>query len=103
MLSQQLILRNQDLSGLYEKLKLQNSLLRKGETFYHEKSLRLREVQQENEGLQQQQALYMKDVQNDEDLKAKISALQTALSDEKRRVRALMGKLKHYEKEEKGR
>ena len=93
ILGQQLIKRNQELSELYEKVKLAQSSLTKGEIFYREEQMNLQMYQnsllsmrKELEATRQQTACIS-------DLKHEINKLEKELLGEKSRVRSLQDEI----------
>ncbi len=93
VLNQQLIKRNDELAVLYEELKLQNSLLRKGQEQYREKQKEMRLLLETEKELQQQLDDVQADVEKYEELKTTIGVLHRQLVEEKLKVKALTDEL----------
>ena len=93
VLNQQLIARNTELAGVYDKLKLQHSLLLKGERSYRDaiESLRRREAQRD--ALVRQLRDICSDQGEFELVQESTRALEAQLLDERRRVAALEAEL----------
>jgi hypothetical protein len=93
VLNQQLITRNSELTQLYEKLKVQHSLLKMGESTYKDKVATVRSLQTERDEL----VLRVQDSVGDEGefdfMKETIISIEDQLVQEKLRVRALEAEL----------
>ncbi len=93
VLNQQLITRNSELTQLYEKLKVQHSLLKMGESTYKDKVATVRSLQAERDEL----VLRVQDSVGDEGefdfMKETIISIEDQLVQEKLRVRALEAEL----------
>ncbi|KAJ3239477.1 hypothetical protein HDU81_005921 [Chytriomyces hyalinus] len=89
ILGTQLIRRNDELSLLYEKMKIQASTLNKGEIQYHERLEDIRVLKLEIKKLRREKAILQTETQNVEALKNEIFRLQREILREKTRVKVL--------------
>ncbi len=94
VLNQQLIERNAELVQLYDKLKLQHSLLKLGELTYKEKVAAVRQQQRLRDDALQQLQNFTGDEGEFDLMKTTTIALEDQLVQEKLRVKALEGELK---------
>ena len=95
MIGSQLIRRNDELALLYEKLRIQQSVLRKGEEQYRERLRQLRERQQEVSEAQRRLAIKVEEGRGIEMMKTEIRSLQSELSTERSKVKALSEELEN--------
>ena len=93
MLNNQLIKRNEELAVLYEELKLQNSLLSKGQEQFEEKQNDLNNLLEADREMQDQLEIADKEVEKYEKLKSTIQQRQRQLVEEKLKVKALTDEL----------
>ncbi|KAI8819407.1 uncharacterized protein EV422DRAFT_111653 [Fimicolochytrium jonesii] len=93
ILGTQLIRRNDELSLLYEKIKIQTSTLHKGELQYRERVEDIRVCKLEIKKLRREKAILQTETQNVEGLRADIFRLQREVLRERTRVKLLEGEL----------
>ncbi|KAJ3347867.1 hypothetical protein HDU83_001692 [Entophlyctis luteolus] len=89
ILGTQLIRRNDEISLLYEKIKIQASTLNKGEVQYHERIEDIRVLKLEIRKLRREKAILQTETQNVDGLKNEIFKLQRENLREKTRVKVL--------------
>ncbi|KAJ3192296.1 hypothetical protein HK101_006773 [Irineochytrium annulatum] len=89
ILGTQLIRRNDELSLLYEKIKIQNSTLNKGEIQYRERLEDIRVLKLEIKKLRREKAILQTETQNVEGLRSEIFNLQREVLRERTRVKVL--------------
>jgi len=89
ILGTQLIRKNDELALLYEKIKIQQSTLAKGETQYWERINDIKLLNQKIRDLEREKKIYYKQSETIPDLKGEIHNLQKELIDEKLKVRGL--------------
>ncbi|KAJ3036038.1 hypothetical protein HK097_003954, partial [Rhizophlyctis rosea] len=89
ILGTQLIRRNDELSLLYEKIKIQSSTLNKGELQYRERLEDIRVLKLEIKKLRREKAILQTETQNVEGLRAEIFRLQREVLRERTRVKVL--------------
>jgi predicted nucleic acid-binding Zn ribbon protein len=88
-LGTQLIRRNDELSLLYEKIKIQTSTLNKGEIQYRERLEDIRVLKLEIKRLRREKAILQTETQNVEGLRSEIFKLQREVLKERTRVKVL--------------
>ncbi|KAJ1569721.1 hypothetical protein HK405_004919 [Cladochytrium tenue] len=89
ILGTQLIRRNDELSLLYEKIKIQTSTLNKGEVQYHERLEDIRVLRLEIRRLRRERAILQTETQNVAKLRTEIYRLQRDILRERTRVKVL--------------
>ncbi|KAJ3109632.1 hypothetical protein HDU97_003106 [Phlyctochytrium planicorne] len=89
ILGTQLIRRNDELSLLYEKIKIQTSTLNKGEIQYRERLEDIRVLKLEIKKLRREKAILQTETQNVEGLRNEIFKLQREILRERTRVKVL--------------
>ncbi|KAJ3326963.1 hypothetical protein HDU76_012471 [Blyttiomyces sp. JEL0837] len=89
ILGTQLIRRNDELSLLYEKIKIQTSTLNKGEIQYRERLEDIRVLKLEIKKLRREKAILQTETQNVEGLRGEIFRLQREILRERTRVKVL--------------
>lgn len=87
----QLIRRNDELSLLYEKIKIQASTLNKGEIQYRERLEDIRVLKLEIKKLRREKAILQTETQNAQSLRSEIFRLQREVLRERTRVKVLEG------------
>jgi len=95
ILGTQLIRRNEELALLYEKIKIQESTLKKGESQYRH---RLEEIKKQKDGiagLKYEQVVATQQAENIEDHKKEVYHLQRELLQERTKVKALSEELEN--------
>jgi len=93
ILGGQLIKRNQELAVLYEKIKIAQSNLAKGEAYFREKQAEFDALKKTLATLRREYELAKEQVENVDDLKQEINSLQKDLLNQKTKVRALQDEL----------
>ncbi|XP_053306830.1 cilia- and flagella-associated protein 58 [Spea bombifrons] len=89
ILGTQLVRRNDELALLYEKIKIQQSVLNKGEAQYTERLEDIRVLKLEIKKLRRQKGILNKNLANVEDLRRELYRTQRELLKERTRCRAL--------------
>ncbi|KAJ3133527.1 hypothetical protein HK100_004357 [Physocladia obscura] len=89
ILGTQLIRRNDEISLLYEKIKIQASTLNKGEVQYHERLEDIRVLKLEIKRLRREKAILQTETQNVDSFKNEIFKLQREILRERTRVKVL--------------
>eukprot|EP00668_Euglena_longa_P002082 GGOE01002417.1.p1 GENE.GGOE01002417.1~~GGOE01002417.1.p1 ORF type:complete len:903 (+),score=469.56 GGOE01002417.1:56-2710(+) len=95
ILGTQLIRRNDELALLYEKIRIQQSTLNKGEIQYRDRLVDIRMLRLKIQELKRNLHLTQSHVYNTEDLKKQIVSFQNQLMKEKTRVKALSDELEN--------
>ncbi|GCB64606.1 hypothetical protein scyTo_0000297 [Scyliorhinus torazame] len=95
ILGTQLVRRNDELALLYEKIKIQNSTLNKGEIQYRQRVEDIRLLRMEIKKLRREKHLLSKSVSNLEDLRREIYHVEKELLKERTRCRALEEELEN--------
>ncbi|XP_048407124.1 cilia- and flagella-associated protein 58 [Stegostoma tigrinum] len=95
ILGTQLVRRNDELALLYEKIKIQHSMLNKGEIQYRQRVDDIRLLRMEIRKLRREKHLLSKTVSNLEDLRREIYHVQKELLKERTRCRALEEELEN--------
>ncbi|KAG2462151.1 CFA58 protein, partial [Polypterus senegalus] len=95
ILGTQLVRRNDELALLYEKIKIQQSLLNKGEIQYNQRVEDLRLLKLEIKKLRREKGILTKTVANVEDLRREVYHMQKELLKERTRCRALEEELEN--------
>ena len=95
ILATQLIRRNEELSVLYEKIKLQRSTLGKGEAQYRERLVDIRLLRQKVYELRGALRVSLTRIRSVEELKRQITTLQRQLIHERTKVKALYEELQN--------
>jgi chromosome segregation ATPase len=95
ILGTQLVRRNDELSLLYEKIKIQQSILNKGEAQYNQRREDIRVLKLEIRKLRREKTLLQKTVANVDDLKREVYHLQRELLRERTRCKALEEELEN--------
>ncbi|XP_041065843.1 cilia- and flagella-associated protein 58 isoform X1 [Carcharodon carcharias] len=95
ILGTQLVRRNDELALLYEKIKIQHSMLNKGEIQYRQRVEDIRLLRMEIKKLRREKHLLSKSVSNLEDLRHEIYHVQKELLKERTRCRALEEELEN--------
>ena len=95
ILGTQLIRRNEELELLYEKIKIQQSTLKKGEVQYREKLNTIENLKERTADYMREVKLFKKQVQEIPDLKRDVHSLQKELIEEKLKVKALSEELEN--------
>ena len=93
ILGTQLIKRNQELSVLYEKIKIAQSNLAKGESSYREKQQEFASLKQNLINLRKEYASTKDQIECISDLKGEINSLQKDLLNQQTKVKALQDEL----------
>jgi FtsZ-binding cell division protein ZapB len=86
-----LIRRNDELSLLYEKIKIQTSTLNKGEIQYRERVEDIRVLRLEIKKLRREKAMLQTETQNVDGLRGEVFKLQRECLKERTRVKVLEG------------
>ncbi|KAI1886815.1 hypothetical protein AGOR_G00199690 [Albula goreensis] len=89
ILGTQLVHRNEQLALLYEKIKIQQSMLNKGEIQYNQRVEDIRLLKLEIKKLRREKGILTKTVANVEDLRCEVFHMQRELLRERTRCRAL--------------
>lgn len=95
LLGTQLVRRNDELALLYEKIRIQQSILSKGECQYNQRLNDLNLLKQEVRKLRRDKALLQATATKVEDLKSEVHRVQRNLIKERTRARALEDELQH--------
>lgn len=95
ILGTQLIRRNDELALLYEKIKIQQSTLNKGEIQYRERLEDIRVLKLEIKRLRREKSILKKESESLERMKSEICSIQRQLMNEKTRVRVLEEELEN--------
>ncbi|CAH8848679.1 unnamed protein product [Trichobilharzia szidati] len=95
VLGSQLVRRNDELALLYEKIRIQQCILNKGETQYNERLNDLNLLKQEVRKLRREKALLQATATRVEDLKVEINRIQRNLLKERSRAKALEEELQN--------
>merc|ERR1712100_942646 len=95
ILGTQLIRRNDELALLYEKIKIQQSTLQKGEIQYKERLEELRTLRIKIASCKREMHLLSQGVKNNDDLKKEVYQLQRELLQERTKVKALSEELEN--------
>lgn len=95
ILGTQLVRRNDELALLYEKIKIQQSVLNKGEVQYTHRLEDIRVLKLEIKKLRREKAILQKSVANIEDLRREVYHIQRELLRERTRCKALEEELEN--------
>ncbi|NXE54423.1 CFA58 protein, partial [Casuarius casuarius] len=95
ILGSQLVRRNDELALLYEKIKIQQSILNKGETQYRQRMEDIRLLKLEIKKLRREKGILGKSVANVEELRQEVYHMQKELLRERTRCRALEEELEN--------
>lgn len=95
VLGSQLVRRNDELALLYEKIRIQQSVISKGEKQYNEKLHDLNLLKQEVRKLRREKALLQSTTSKINDLKSEVHRVQRNLTRERTRARALEEELQN--------
>ncbi|ETE59542.1 Coiled-coil domain-containing protein, partial [Ophiophagus hannah] len=95
ILGSQLVRRNDELALLYEKIKIQQSILNKGEMQYRQRIEDIRLLKLEIKKLRREKAILGKSVANVEELRQEVYHMQKELLKERTRCRALEEELEN--------
>ncbi|NWI16614.1 CFA58 protein, partial [Crypturellus soui] len=95
ILGSQLVRRNDELALLYEKIKIQQSILNKGETQYRQRMEDIRLLKLEIKKLRREKGVLCKSVANVEELRQEVYHMQKELLRERTRCRALEEELEN--------
>ncbi|XP_029632383.1 cilia- and flagella-associated protein 58 [Salmo trutta] len=95
ILGTQLVRRNDELALLYEKIKIQQSMLNKGEIQYNQRVEDIRLLKMEIKKLRREKGILAKTVANVEDLRREVYHMQRELLKERTRCRALEEELEN--------
>ncbi|KAH0623769.1 hypothetical protein JD844_006885 [Phrynosoma platyrhinos] len=95
ILGSQLVRRNDELALLYEKIKIQQSILNKGEMQYRQRVEDIRLLKLEIKKLRREKAILGKSVANVEELRQEVYHMQKELLKERTRCRALEEELEN--------
>ncbi|KAI0235754.1 Cilia- and flagella-associated protein 58 [Lamellibrachia satsuma] len=95
ILGTQLVRRNDELALLYEKIKIQQSTLNKGEVQYNQRLEDIRVLKLEIKKLRREKAILQKSVANVDDLRREVYHLQRELLRERTRCKALEEELEN--------
>ncbi|XP_068807258.1 cilia- and flagella-associated protein 58 [Struthio camelus] len=95
ILGSQLVRRNDELALLYEKIKIQQSILNKGETQYRQRMEDIRLLKLEIKKLRREKGILGKSVANVEELRQEVYHMQKELLRERTRCRALEAELEN--------
>ncbi|XP_023653651.1 cilia- and flagella-associated protein 58 [Paramormyrops kingsleyae] len=95
ILGTQLVRRNDELALLYEKIKIQQSLLNKGENQYNQRIEDIRLLKMEIKKLRREKGILVKTVANVDDLRREVYHMQRELLKERTRCRALEEELEN--------
>ncbi|XP_043911882.1 cilia- and flagella-associated protein 58 [Protopterus annectens] len=95
ILGTQLVRRNDELALLYEKIKIQQSILNKGETQYRQRVEDIRLLKLEIKRLRREKGILNKSVINVEELRREVYHMQRQLLKERTRCRALEEELEN--------
>ncbi|KAK7469781.1 hypothetical protein BaRGS_00036208 [Batillaria attramentaria] len=95
ILGTQLVRRNDELALLYEKIKIQQSVLNKGEVQYNQRLEDIRVLKLEIKKLRREKAILQKSVANVEDLRREVYHIQRELLRERTRCKALEEELEN--------
>ena len=95
ILGTQLVRRNDELALLYEKIKIQQSTLNKGEIQYNQRLEDIRVLKLEIKKLRRERGILQKSVANVDDLRREVYHLQRELLRERTRCKALEEELEN--------
>ncbi|XP_007479105.1 cilia- and flagella-associated protein 58 isoform X2 [Monodelphis domestica] len=95
ILGSQLVRRNDELALLYEKIKIQQSVLNKGETQYNQRLEDMRILKLEIKKLRREKGILAKSVANVEELRQELFHMQREFLKERTRCRALEEELEN--------
>jgi len=95
ILGTQLVRRNDELALLYEKIKIQQSVLNKGEVQYNQRLEDIRVLKLEIKKLRREKTILQKSVANVEDLRREVYHIQRELLRERTRCKALEEELEN--------
>ncbi|KFV14163.1 Coiled-coil domain-containing protein 147, partial [Pterocles gutturalis] len=95
ILGSQLVRRNDEVALLYEKIKIQQSILNKGETQYRQRMEDIRLLKMEIKKLRREKGILGKTVANVEELRHEVHHLQKELLRERTRCKVLEGELEN--------
>ncbi|KAL4639990.1 cilia- and flagella-associated protein 58 [Arapaima gigas] len=95
ILGTQLVRRNDELTLLYEKIKIQQSILNKGEVQYNQRVEDIRLLKMEIKNLRREKGILSKTMSNIEELRREVFHLQRELLREQTRCRALEEELEN--------
>lgn len=95
ILGTQLVRRNDELALLYEKIKIQQSVLNKGEVQYNQRLEDIRVLKLEIKKLRREKTILQKNVANVEDLRREVYHIQRELLRERTRCKALEEELEN--------
>ncbi|KAG5446493.1 Cilia- and flagella-associated protein 58 [Clonorchis sinensis] len=95
VLGSQLVRRNDELALLYEKIRIQQSLLNKGEREYNQRLRELNLLKEEVRKLRREKALLQSTATKIEDLKAEVHRVQRELVRQRTRAKALEEELEN--------
>ncbi|XP_025973223.2 cilia- and flagella-associated protein 58 [Dromaius novaehollandiae] len=95
ILGSQLVRRNDELALLYEKIKIQQSILNKGETQYRQRMEDIRLLKLEIKKLRREKGILGRSVANVEELRQEVFHMQKELLRERTRCRALEEELEN--------
>ncbi|XP_046376534.1 cilia- and flagella-associated protein 58-like [Haliotis rufescens] len=95
ILGTQLVRRNDELALLYEKIKIQQSVLNKGEIQYNQRLEDIRVLKLEIKKLRREKTILQKSVANVEDLRREVYHIQRELLRERTRCKALEEELEN--------
>lgn len=95
ILGTQLVRRNDELALLYERIKIQQSMLNKGEIQYNQRVEDIRLLKLEIKKLRREKGILTKTVANVEDLRREVYHMQRELLKERTRCRALEEELEN--------
>ncbi|XP_041123784.1 cilia- and flagella-associated protein 58 [Polyodon spathula] len=95
ILGTQLVRRNDELALLYERIKIQQSMLNKGEVQYNQRVEDIRLLKLEIKKLRREKGILTKTVANVEDLRREVYHMQRELLKERTRCRALEEELEN--------
>merc|ERR1712179_490550 len=95
ILGTQLVRRNDELALLYEKIKIQQSILNKGEIQYNQRIEDIKVLKLEIKKLRREKAILQKSVANVDDLRREVYHLQRELLRERTRCKALEEELEN--------
>ncbi|KAL7852583.1 hypothetical protein SRHO_G00183680 [Serrasalmus rhombeus] len=95
ILGTHLVRRNDELALLYEKIKIQQSILNKGEIQYNQRVEDIRLLKMEIKKLRREKGILTKTVSNVEDLRREVYHMQRELLKERTRCRALEEELEN--------
>lgn len=95
ILATQLIRRNEELSILYEKIRIQQSTLAKGETQYRDRLVDIRMLRDKVHELRLSLRVALSRIRNVEEMKKNVTLLQRQLMQERTKVKALYEELQN--------